>query len=263
MRRPQKALLDALSSSTVVWGLLLLMTASVTTGLPKSRVPNYLRICHTRDPKLNDCIKDSISRLIVAMKNGSSELSVAPIDPLEIPFLEMYQGSMNASLQLTLKNTRITGLTNTEILTVKCNVVDNKFELSSKIPYLDIQGQFIAEGNVLTFPLVSSGGFSVNMSDATAVWIIYFHDLAINGSEYMSIDKFDLDVIPSDIAYDFGRVLDEDNNLGEAMSKFLNENSHEIFKYMKPKIMDELGEIFNEIGNQVLKNYPKDMLLPY
>nr|CAD7588060.1 unnamed protein product [Timema genevievae] len=87
-------------------------------------------------------------------------------------------------------------------------------------------------------------------SDATAVWIIYFHDLAINGSEYMSIDKFDLDVIPSEIAYDFGRVLDGDNNLGEAMNKFLNENSHEIFKYMKPKIMDELGEIFNEIGNQ-------------
>nr|CAD7588061.1 unnamed protein product [Timema genevievae] len=119
MKRPQKALLDALSSSTAVWGLLLLMTASVITGSPKSRVPNYLRICHTRDPKLNDCIKDSISHLIVAMKSGSSELSVAPIDPLDIPFLEMFQSSMNASLQLTFKNTRITGLTNMEILTVK------------------------------------------------------------------------------------------------------------------------------------------------
>nr|CAD7205878.1 unnamed protein product [Timema douglasi] len=104
---------------------------------------------------------------------------------------------------------------------------------------------------------------SQHLGDATAVWIIYFHDLAINGSEYMSIDKFDLDVIPSEITYDFGRVLDGDNKLGEAMNKFLNENSHEIFKDMKPKIMDELGEIFNDIGNQVLRNYPKEMLLPY
>ncbi|XP_063224145.1 protein takeout-like [Bacillus rossius redtenbacheri] len=244
-------------------GLMLWLAAAAATAASTGySVPSYLKICHKKDPALNMCLKESINTLLRRLATGSKELDVPPLDPLYIPLLEFDLGKDNVSLKLLLKNVNLFGLSAMNILSVKSSIEDHKMEVTSKIPLLDFRGEYSSEGRVMEFPVYSSGSFSVNMSDVTAMWFIYLQHTGLNVTRYLMIENFGLDVIPSSIGYHFGGALDGDNNLGEVTNVFLNENSNEIFNDMKPKIVKSLSEIFSVIANQILSAYPKEVLLP-
>ncbi|XP_049851986.1 protein takeout-like [Schistocerca gregaria] len=236
-----------------------------TTGspLPGSNPPPYLKICHRSDPVLNTCIKDSINTLIRNIKTGSPSLAVPETDPLHVDFVEVDEGSGNVSLRMSLSDINIAGLSDTNVVSVKANLLDSKFEVISKTPSFTVHGAFEGRGALLTFPLVANGLFWINMTDVTAVWILFYHTEARqDGRRYIALDEFGLDVIPSDVSYKFGEQLDGDNELGTAMNMFLNENSHEIFNQLKPRTTRIFSQLFRDVANQVLGSFPEDVLLP-
>ncbi|XP_067014619.2 protein takeout [Anabrus simplex] len=259
---------DRLSSSTMMRSFVILVfMASSTNALPVNEteiLPSYLKPCRQDDPSLNECIRNSINTLIRNIKSGSEVLGVPSIDPLAVPVADLSFDSGNLTLLLTLKDISIMGMSQINVTSVKASLADYKFEIASKTPFFEVHGMFICDGGVLTFPLHSSGAFFVNMTDVTAVWILYYHEEvpSSGGPSHFKIDDFGLDIIPSDIQFDFGAEMDGDNELGEAMNTFLNGNSHEIFNDVKPRITDLLGHIFSDLGNSVLASYSASTLLP-
>lgn len=49
---------------------------------------------------------------------------------------------------------------------------------------------------------------------------------------------------------------------GSTMNTFLNENSHEVLKELKPAISDGFGEVFKQISNRVFSKVPLDKIFP-
>lgn len=231
--------------------------------LPIRVPPKYLKPCRKSDKEINRCIKSSLDTLFEHIRTGSKELNLKGIDPLEVPLLEVTEGSGNASLQMTFKNLQILGLGHMQILNVRSNLVDNKFEITIKTPYLDMVGQYSGEGGIMSFPISGHGEFYLNLTDVSAAWIIYLAQSdEFQGHTYYMIDQFLIDIIPSDISAHFGENIDGDNRIGSAFNLFFNENAHEIFKTVKPKISEALSNIFGNIANQILSRYPAEVLLP-
>ncbi|XP_069682345.1 protein takeout-like isoform X2 [Periplaneta americana] len=221
-------------------------------------LPPYLKVCHRSDSRLQECLKNSINNVLRNIKNGSTELGLKSLDPLDVPFLEMTQDNGNATIHIEFKNVRFEGLSNTNVTSVKANIEEHKLEITSRLPYLDIMGNFNAEGGVLSFPISAQGVFHVNTTDVIVVLIVYY----VPSNLYLAVERLTIDLIPSGITYDFDKYLDGDNKLGEAMNVFLNENSHEVFSAMKPQIVDMFSQVMTDVSDKVLHNFPADILLP-
>lgn len=68
----------------------------------------------------------------------------------------------------------------------RANIEEQKFEIASKTPYVDIEGQFNAEGAVLNFPLVGSGNFWINMCEYKIVRLLKYKYNAYKRSSLLS-----------------------------------------------------------------------------
>lgn len=231
--------------------------------LPIHKLPKYFKTCRKSDKDINKCIKSSLDILFEHIRTGSKELHLPALDPLVVPLLEITEGSGNASLLMTFKDLNILGLGKMQILNVRSNLVDNKFEISVKSPYLNMVGQYFGEGGIMSFPIVGHGDFYLNLTDVSAAWIIYLAKSdEFQGHQYYMIDQFLIDIIPSDISAHFGESIDGDNKIGSAFNTFFNENAHEIFKTVKPKVSEALSNVFASLSNKVLSRYPAEILLP-
>ncbi|KAJ4447905.1 hypothetical protein ANN_09914 [Periplaneta americana] len=76
-------------------------------------------VCHRSDSRLQECLKNSINNVLRNIKNGSTELGLKSLDPLDVPFLEMTQDNGNATIHIEFKNVCFEGLSNTNVTSVK------------------------------------------------------------------------------------------------------------------------------------------------
>lgn len=73
---------------------------------------NYLKICHRKDPKLNECVQESIEKLRPKLAQGVKELLIPSCEPLEIPQVAIKQNAGAVSMESLYSNILVHGLTN-------------------------------------------------------------------------------------------------------------------------------------------------------
>uniref|UniRef100_R4FLV3 Putative takeout obp n=2 Tax=Rhodnius prolixus TaxID=13249 RepID=R4FLV3_RHOPR len=131
-----------------------------------------------------------------------------------------------------------------------------------KTPVITALGTYTTEGYISFFPLHSEGHFNVTMSEVTSGWFVYVTVMTLNGTEYLQVDHLGLDVMPLEVNVESARLFDGDNKLGTSLNTFLNENAFELYKLLKPRIMDYFQDIFQIVINNVLLSTPKQSILP-
>ncbi|XP_046392209.1 protein takeout-like isoform X2 [Ischnura elegans] len=199
-------------------------------------------------------------------------LGFPAIDPLSLPELTLCLGEGEVSLKMTLDGVTVSGLSQADVLSVKANVEDGKFEISTRTPELGFSGRYTAEGGVHRLPLGGQGDFNVTLTDVTSVWMVYYHEgqdvvtperLSSSPTPVlaMEVDAFALDLMPSKASYHFDHFLDGDNGLGNAVNSFLNENAHEVFNDIKGQLLKQMGNAFAEVANLLLFNFSEDQIL--
>ncbi|XP_071439963.1 protein takeout-like [Hetaerina americana] len=239
-------------------------------------VPPFMMICRKTDQHINDCVRNSLQHILPSLRNGVADLDVPPIDPLSLAELTLSLGEGEVNLKMTLTEVIVRGLSQAEVMSVKTNVEDGKFEISTRTPELEFTGQYFAEGGVHSLPLSGQGSFNVTLDDVTSVWMVYYHETetvvtperlssAANGSAVgpgraMEVDAFTMDLMPSKASYYFDHFLDGDNGLGKAVNSFLNENAHEVFNDIKGQLLEQLGKAFADIANSLLFNFREDQV---
>ncbi|XP_054272297.1 uncharacterized protein LOC128992639 [Macrosteles quadrilineatus] len=214
--------------------------------------------CSRTSPRLNECVKEGLENVLKYFKSGSLMLGVPPLDPMEVPFLQIKHDEHNLTLDINMKHVVITGFTDIEIAKVTTILDDiNKLEVTGKTPFLHITGEYNSEGLIVNFPLHSAGAFSVNMTDVTSSWVVYLREMSRDGVKHLEIDGFDIDMMPITISFRPAEQLDGDNHLGEAMNVILNENSNEIYSIIKKKLASVFSGVLTDFANQALSQIPE------
>lgn len=127
-------------------------------------VASYLKICHKNDPKLNDCIRESIELLRPKLTEGVPELLIPPCDPLAIPEIRIEQNSGAIRMESEYSNIIVTGLSNFTLRTVRLDPETNKFRIKLWFPYLGMISDYHIHGKLLLMPLAGSGKSKGNFS---------------------------------------------------------------------------------------------------
>lgn len=70
---------------------------------------DFLKICQHKDPKLNECIANSINTLKPYLKTGIPEYDIISLEPLELGYLIVSGSQTGQGLSISAKGVKVFG----------------------------------------------------------------------------------------------------------------------------------------------------------
>ncbi|KAG8232433.1 hypothetical protein J437_LFUL012863 [Ladona fulva] len=186
------------------------------------------------------------------MKNGIPKLNIPPIEPMKISSIVIDEGGGMTKLRAAFENLQVYGLSNYTTVYAKSDPKNYRFTLGIKYGQLKIVGDYDISGRLLLVPIKGSGKF----------WSILN---GINADSYnvLQIANNELSLVKTQTDFDVGRMrvrLDNlfggDPILGETINGFLNEQSPEIIRELKPQFSEEIDKLILSVFGKALSKLP-------
>ncbi|KAL1491151.1 hypothetical protein ABEB36_011791 [Hypothenemus hampei] len=226
------------------------------------KTPEYILPCYKADPAINKCLQRTFNHLRPYLVNGLTDLDVPSIDPFKLERIIIENGQGPLKVKAAFYNVTATGAQNYTVERIEANVDNYVIEVGFKFPRMDIRGKYDVNGNVLLFPVRSKGDFWAIFLDIDAATKIYGKEFLKDGVRYMKIDKMLVDFRLKKSRFRIRDLINNGNVIGEAMNNFLNNNSEEIIKEMKPAARLSLAKHFKGFLNSAFMNLPLKIWLP-
>lgn len=129
---------------------------------------SYLKVCHKKDPNLNECIRESIELLRPKLSEGVPDLMIPACDPLSIPEIVIKQNSGAIHMESQYSNIVVSGLSNFTLRSVRLDPETHKFRIKLWFPSLEMTSDYHIHGKLLMMPLAGSGSSKGNFSE----WLV-------------------------------------------------------------------------------------------
>lgn len=222
------------------------------------------KICKKNDPKLQECFKQAANDAVVSLADGGEQsLGVFPVDPLRMTKLSIDQGSGPVSIDLEFRNMDLKGIKHAVFREASFDpkTYDMTATVDIKQPlYLD--GDYTIRGRVLVLPINGDGKCSLKL-DEPSLKVTQRGVLVKRGAEtYLNVTDFGFVLDTKKLHLHFENLFNGNKELGNTMNTFLNQNSDEVLKELKPAISDGFGAVFKEISNRVFSKLPLDKIFP-
>lgn len=79
------------------------------------------------EDRLNDCLLSQTKTVVNTLKDGSNELEIPPLDPLQLDLLHL---SLHDDFIFSLYNLTISGLSDCSFMRLKINNTENNLQMS-------------------------------------------------------------------------------------------------------------------------------------
>ncbi|XP_053672331.1 uncharacterized protein LOC128722676 [Anopheles nili] len=226
-------------------------------------LPEYLHVCHREDPKLTECMKESIETLRPYLARGIPELDIPSIDPIHLGDLIVAESVPGQGVSISAKDIKAYGPSNFKLK--KLNVVEYgkiySFEL--ELPHLYVEGRYVVDGRILLLPVKGSGKFTGNFTQGIGSVRIKGDRKRINGKDHLSLAKLDIKIRVSDGRVKLENLFGGDRVLGEIINETINQNFNLLSTELIPLIEKALQRIFKRTGNKILERFPEEVLFPF
>ncbi|KAJ6632997.1 Protein takeout [Pseudolycoriella hygida] len=228
----------------------------------QSKIPSYLKVCHRKDPKLNECVKESIEKLRPKLVSGIKELLLPSCEPLEIPQVAIKQNAGAISMESVYSNVMVHGLTNFTLQGVRVDPETNKFRIKFWFPHLKLFGNYKMDGKLLLMPLHGNGTCNGSFGDVDATASIKAERVMLKTGEHLKVKDLFVEFNIGTAEIHLNDLFDGNSELGEAMNSFLNDNWKTVAAEIRPAIEDSIGNIVRGITEKLFDEYALEQLLP-
>ncbi|KAK9503718.1 hypothetical protein O3M35_010220 [Rhynocoris fuscipes] len=242
--------------------LFLLLVAFGLVESAREKIPSFIKICKRTDPNLDECVKDSVEKIRPHLSKGIPELGIPGCEPLILPEIIMNQGKGSVSVQSKYSNIKIFGPSQFILKSVKLDLDNDKVKIKLWLPRLETSGDYTINGRILMLPIAGQGISRGNYSDIEATAIMEGEKFIKGGKTYYNVKEFWVDFNIGHASVHLSNLFNGDQQLGEAMNEFLNENWQNVADEMKPVLEKTIGDLFKKFSNRIYHKYPLDELLP-
>ncbi|CAH1399268.1 unnamed protein product [Nezara viridula] len=237
-------------------GLLLLLGL---INISSAAIPSYIKICKRNDPKIDQCIIDSINFLRPKLVKGIPELDVPPIEPL---YFDEFVVSKGNNFKAIGTNVKVIGASNYKITSLKADTNKQIFQIGLSFPYINVEADYDVNMKLLTINLKGKGPLQSNNSDVTIQAIAKGHKNQKDKKTYLLFDSLDLKIKWKNYNIRLENLFGGDKVLGDAVNGALNENKKEIINLIRPKIEKMMGEKMLGVANKITQHFTYDELFP-
>ncbi|KAG8297175.1 hypothetical protein J6590_040318 [Homalodisca vitripennis] len=262
-----------------------LLLGSVILVSP-AKLPSYIKPCKRSDPNLNACVFKHGMEALPFIIRGDPKYGIPKLDPLVIEKVVVGDSKVSSSglgLTFTCNKCRLLGLRDIQPLGVRSvthtllvirsaglnphnggriDLEKRHLELEGKLPKLQVSGKYTARGKVLILPIEGAGNSDLTITDLHLVYKAEF-DLrkGKDGRDHARIKDPSLDFKAGGFNIKLTNLFKGDENLGNQMNLFLNNNWRDVMAEFGPAISEAVTRIATLIVNNVSEKVPFDEYL--
>ncbi|KAL1490579.1 hypothetical protein ABEB36_013249 [Hypothenemus hampei] len=225
-----------------------------------AQIPSYIHLCHRNDPKLKECIIDSIETLRPKLKEGIPEINVPPIEPLPLEEIKLRSGPNSAQINANFTNVQVWGISKLVIQDIQVNLPKQVFLVHLLLPKLYFTGDYDINLNVLILKYAGQGTFSGNFSNYIIDLTLKYDLKNKNGKEYMNFPKVKLKFTQGKSKLFLDGLHNDDTQLIKGLSQVLDENTDIFLKEVLPVLEKGISERLTKIANNIVSSFPYDEL---
>ncbi|KYM82032.1 hypothetical protein ALC53_07516 [Atta colombica] len=187
-------------------------------------VASYIHVCGRNNPNYNQCIVNNTNNIKSKICMGIPELNVAPIEPMNIDEIVIYNID---NLKLSVKKSKIRGFCDFIINSLQVSSDKLHFDLDLILKHLDMESVYDFDIRILV-PLANKG--LIHVSTVKTVLNI-------------KMFKYKFDDSEKDLV-----------QLHEALTNIINENEKDIFIKVKPALEEAVSKLVITVINNVVRN---------
>ncbi|XP_060809378.1 protein takeout-like [Amyelois transitella] len=247
-----------------MWKLFLVLgsVSAAHAGLGKSFINFGGFICPREDRALGRCLRDALNTYIPKLATGLPEYGIPPSEPLVVPSLSIQQSTGPITVWSSYTDVTVRGPSTMKIKDVKVHSDEHKVVAKIYIPELRMKGNYDLSGNLMMLPIKGDGKFSAKYGDIDAVVTINLgRTPRHNGVDALSCEdlhvKFHLGYASMQLQNLFGG----DDELGNTMNAFLNENWQKLAEELKTPMEEALRDFFKPLADHAFATLNADDIL--
>ncbi|XP_054271245.1 protein takeout-like [Macrosteles quadrilineatus] len=243
------------------------LVAVVAPALPApAKLPHYMKPCRKNDPKLNECALKHGKEALPFIIQGDPKYGIPKLDPLVIDRIVVgdskRQGSGGLGLVFTCEKCKFHGLKGVQAKAVRVDLKKQHIELEGSVPKLDIKGKYTAKGRVLVLPIEGAGDADLTLRNLS---IVYRTDYDLkkgkDGKDHARVKNPKIDFKAGGFHIKLTNLFKGDENLGNNMNNFLNENWREVMAEFGPAVVEAVSRIVTLVVNNIAEKVAYDDIL--
>ncbi|XP_060651063.1 protein takeout [Drosophila nasuta] len=239
------------------FGILLLL--SILGTIFAQQQPYYLQQCPRDEAAINECLRDSGNKLVHYLQKGIPELDIYEIEPVVIDEIGIVLGSGPDGYRALFRNIQAFGVSNITVTNVRSDLDSLQFQLTCEIPRIRVKAQYRSTGVLILVKASGAGDYWGEYEGVKAK--IYFKALANEGPDgrtYLSTDSVKMDFNVKDIQMGVDNIANGNSVIQAALNLFINSNSQELLKEMKPALRTKLTLVIRNFMDRLFAKIPLD-----
>ncbi|XP_042883934.1 protein takeout-like [Penaeus japonicus] len=224
---------------------------------------SQLRKCSVDNQNaLNTCLKQIMEDLRPRTKTGIPELGLPVLEPMHINNIVFQQGDAAVNVQAQFMQVKVQGLSNYTTSFVNADPRALTLSVGLKVPELRVTGHYELKGQVIIFPVTGSGTFWTNLNniDASGVGKLSVQQ-GPDGQDRLRVSDTKINFDIRSISLHLSNLFNGDRVLGDTVNHFLNQNSQEVLRDVKPEVSRQLNVLIQRVMNDALSQLPVSSFL--
>lgn len=226
-------------------------------GFATAEVPSYIPVCGMKNPKLDECIINSVIALREKLRQGIPELDIPPVEPLKISQIQLTD---QPNFKAIATDINLLGLLSYKINYLHLDMEKQEVNIDTVFNHIKLNAMYEINAKIIV-PIVGKGPIMLESKDVGAK-VKLNYKLAEHGGKkyaYFSSITIDLDVKDYDVEFTADNF---DDTLQDAIRQAMGDSHKEILAATKPNLEKGISEIVLSMANKICKHFTFDELFP-
>lgn len=226
-------------------------------GFAAAEVPSYIPVCGMKNPKLDECIENSVIALREKLRQGIPELDIPPAEPLKIDQMKLMD---QPNFKAIASDIKLVGLLTYKINHLHFDMEKQQIDIDVNFDNIKLDALYDVNAKIIV-PIVGKGPITLSTDNVGAKVILHYKFVEHGGKRYSYFSSMTLDLDVKDYDVEF-RADNFDKTLQDAIRQAMGDSHQEILAATKPNLEKGISEIVLSMANKICKHFAFDELFP-
>ncbi|XP_074104679.1 juvenile hormone binding protein 2 isoform X1 [Cotesia typhae] len=226
----------------------------------KYRGLEFLEPCSRSDPDLEACLARSANALSEHFRHGLPQLGYPEVEPIVLDEVHISLGGGPDGYKAQFRDVAARGVSALRVTGLRTRITDDEvqLQLALHIPKIRANAKYRSSGKLILVQASGAGDYWGEYDGVKAKVFIRAKPFSVQGHKYLRLQQLKMDFSVENIKMGVENVHDGNTILQAALNLFINSNSQELLKEMKPDLRRKLVQVMTSFVEKLFAQVPYD-----
>ncbi|XP_057338857.1 protein takeout-like [Microplitis mediator] len=226
----------------------------------KYRGLEFLDPCSRSDPELEACLARSANVLSERFRYGLPQLGYPEVEPIVLDEVHISLGGGPDGYKAQFRDVAARGVSALRITGLRTRITDDEvqLQLALHIPRIRAAAKYRSSGKLILVPASGAGDYWGEYDGVKAKVFIRAKPFSVENHKYLRLQQLKMDFSVENIKMGVENVHGGNTILQSALNLFINSNSQDLLKEMKPDLRRKLVQVMTAFVEKLFAQVPYD-----